>query len=39
MKINLICEEEYNSQMDCNILSFLFKKIKDNTELKSSANK
>lgn len=35
MKINLICEEkEYNSQMDCNILSFLSKKIKDNVELK-----
>ena len=35
MKINLICDQqEYNSQMDCNILSFLFKKIKDNTDLK-----
>ena len=35
MKINLICDQkEYNSQMDCNILSFLFKKIKDTTDLK-----
>ena len=35
MKINLICDQqEYNSQIDCNILSFLFKKIKDKTELK-----
>ena len=35
MKINLICDQkEYNSQMDCNIISFLFRKIKDKTEIK-----
>lgn len=35
MKINLICDQkEYNSQMDSNIISFLFRKIKDKTEIK-----
>ena len=35
MKINFIVnEEDQNSTLDANILSFLFKKIKDNTEIK-----
>lgn len=36
MKINLIInEEDYNSTLDANILSFLFRKIKDKTEIKN----